>query len=248
MRLSHGFAVAVAVLLPVPSPAQDIQFHEDVQDKCKQSWTAEKCAKFLYTDVDPFDSDELAGWKTALEGANWKQDEDCQKVKGWALDAIARADGSLTGGQREYMYWGIPKENGTTKGGSHGRDLNNGTEHLFIINDTLYKVPGPRTWEAFLHEAGHHGKLKADHSESFNAYSAQECAKLEEEEDDDDDGGGDDDGWTGGGTCTTETVWEVEWHSCSSNEGDSSCNPQCLPGVTVCVEKRLVPKEMVTCS
>lgn len=193
----------------------------------------------------------LTAWTKLIEGANWEPDDDCQAVKGYALNALGRAAGSITGGNRMYIYYGIPKKNGTTKGGSFAEGLNNGTEDVIVINDTLDTQPGARKWRAFLHEVGHSGGLDHD-STKFNAYDAMDCAKIGNEEDDDDDddnGGGGGGTWTPGETCTTETVWEEHWVSCSEgNGGDATCNPQCLPGLNVCTQKVYIPVEVVTCT
>lgn len=253
-------AVAAAFLLPVPpSSARAVPLHDDDQTTCKRSWTAERCVDEHWKDWVQWSETNLTAWKRLLERATWKTDTNCQKVKGWALNVIALAEGSVSDGNRMYIYYGIPRADSTSRGGSSGVGLNNGTEDMIIINDTLDNVSGaPLKWWAFLHEVGHIGGLSADHSESFNAYSAQDCAELKNEEDDDDDdddggGGGGGTTWTPGETCTTETEWVEEWVPCSGNGGGgggSSCigNVCSLPGLEACLELVRTPVEVVTCS
>ena len=244
-RWGLGFAllaVAAAVLLPVPSSGAGsaLLLHDD--DKtCKRSWTAYRCATEHYTEVDPWDSGNLTSWKKLLEGASWQTDANCQKVKGWALDAIGRADGSITGGNRMYIYWGVPKENGTSTGGSSGVGLNNGKEDMIVVNDTLDRQPGALKWRAFLHEAGHIGGL--GHSGSFTAYDAEECAEISNEEEDPGAGGGtEDDPDDPGDNCTTMTIWVEDWVSCPDSP---TCNPSCL--LEACIRRTYVPVEITIC-
>lgn len=205
MRPRHGFAFAVfamtaAVLLPVPSPGQEAYDTDDRED---------------------WEPGQIRNWKKLLTTADWEMDDDCQKVKEYALDAIGRADGSITGGQRMYLYWGVPKEAGSTKGGSYGSGLNDSTESFIIINDTLdNNVGGAGKWEAFLHEAAHHAGYSADHSESWNAYDAQECAEIVLDEDENGGGGGSTGGDSGMWIWVPETSFEV----CESyTESGSPC-------------------------
>lgn len=109
-----------------------------------------------------------------------------------------------------------------------------------MVNDTL---PPEEKWEILQHEAAHHAGY--GHSGNFTAWDAHYCA--EEETDDTDPGGSgtEDDN----PTCTTETMWVFGGYiSCSSNnEGDATCNPQCLPGLNVCLEEVWILVEVTIC-
>lgn len=108
------------------------------------------------------------------------------------------------------------------------------------------------------HEAMHHKYVNAQ-GDTVGGYSdltstipedIKNCidgASEEDDEDDDDDGGGGTT-WVPGETCTPGVVYVEVVTSCTDADVvEQGCNPQCTPGLEVCLTTTLVPV-VVKCS
>ncbi|WP_420449000.1 hypothetical protein [Candidatus Palauibacter sp.] len=227
---------ALAAVLWFAAPASAQEYVDDTQGVCYPNETARQCADRHFTDLDPLLGEDLDVWRGKFERATWTAGTNCEKVKTALFEAFDMTE-SAVDGVREFIYLGKPKDSGL--GGAHYPGAKDSTEHMFVVNKD--QTPEAQ-WRSFLHEAGHHGGLSGAHTESFDAYDAEECA-TEPEEDPNGGGGGTEDPGVDDPTCTTTIEWKKAYRFCTYWTGPSG-----LPDLHVCIEVIWIPVEVTICT